>query len=142
MKNLKNYILEGSSNVVPVEALMAVLKDFNPDNYNDMYFIDMLTMEYKVSQDMAEALVRTLGDAVNDEAVEIDPKICDDLFNADKFIKKDVNSDFYLAAYKHGKPTAWAVGITSRRQNQKELAAVLSNIQWKPSKYNVIYNFK
>lgn len=142
MKNLKNYILEGSSNVVPVEALMAVLKDFNPDVYNDIYFIDMLTMEYKVSQDMAEALIRTLGDAVMDEAVEIDPKICDDLFSADKIIKKEVDSNFYLAVHKHGNPTAWAVSITSRRQNQRELAAVLDNIQWKPSKHNVFYNFK
>ena len=140
MKNIKDYIIESQSNKVPVEAMLEFLKDFNPDNYNDTYFIDMLTMEYKVSQDIAEELVRVLGDAAMDEAVEIDPKLCDDLFNADKFIKKEVKSDLYLAAYKHGRPDAYAIAIN--RRNAKELASTLAKIQWKPTNHNVIYNFK
>lgn len=142
MKNIKEYILEGQGDRVPVEALLEFLRDFNPDLINDQYFIDMFSIDYGMDEDLATELVKSLSDAAMDEAYEVDPKLLDDLFNADKWIKDEVNHDYYLVAYKRGwSNNAYAIPITSRKQNQKELKNVLAKIKWKPTNYNVMYNF-
>lgn len=149
MKSLKEIISESinesSANEVPVRAFFEFLRDANIEMIQDgnegeeERWQELLQKKYKVSADIATALVSTMADATR-EVKEVDASLFKDLFHGDKLLKKETNFEYYIAATVPGEKKAYVASIFDSQR--KNLKAVLDNIKWsKGGKYDVYFNF-
>lgn len=143
MKTLVQYIIEGgTSNEVPVKAFWKFLKEVDVQEGSAEYWYNEFEFEYGVSADIAKALIDVVFDGAIDDVVEFDAKIMDDLFGADKIIKKEVKTNNYIAVRLPREKKAYAVPFTNQTSTCKAARAVLDNIKWtKGGKWDVAYNF-